>query len=236
MENIGYIELCLLFEQADDGLRQVTLQPMQAIAPLIIGASVLCGTSLLQPETAQALTPGETIQLGSQSDKVREIQIHLRDWGFPLNPNKRLAVDGVFGEATRVAVLEFQQYHKLKPDGIVGNATYPILSNPPNYPSQPLKRGDVNDSVRDVQTYLNQLGHPLVVDGIFGPQTEQAVKDFQTKYRDEYNLKPTGIVDIRLYKILLDVSQPVHYGGDYTSQVSTTGGKTKKTPPPPPPN
>lgn len=199
MENIGYIELCLLFEQADDGLREVTLQPMQAIAPLIIGASVLCGTSLIQPEAAQAIAPGETIQLGSQGEKVEEIQTHLRDWGFPLNPKKRLAVDGVFGEATKAAVLEFQQYHKLKPDGIVGNATYPILSNPPDYSSQNLKLGDVGDRVQEIQTHLRDWNVFWgEADGIFGSQTQNAVIRFQ----EYHGFQPKGIVDSRTYTIL----------------------------------
>lgn len=42
-----------------------------------------------------------------------------------------------------------------------------------------LKRGDSGDQVKDLQTKLNQNGANLEVDGVFGPQTEAAVKELQ---------------------------------------------------------
>ena len=36
-------------------------------------------------------------------------------------------------------------------------------------------------SVRDLQTYLQQLGHPVAIDGDYGEQTKAAVKEFQKK-------------------------------------------------------
>lgn len=42
-----------------------------------------------------------------------------------------------------------------------------------------LKRGDSGDQVKDLQTKLNQNGANLDVDGVFGPQTEAAVKELQ---------------------------------------------------------
>lgn len=43
-----------------------------------------------------------------------------------------------------------------------------------------LKRGDTGENVRELQERLKKLGfYPGVVDGIFGPVTEQAVKMFQ---------------------------------------------------------
>lgn len=55
-----------------------------------------------------------------------------------------------------------------------------------------LKKGDTGSDVRQLQTLLNTLNDAgLEVDGKFGPLTEQAVKDFQTKNE----LKPTGKVN-----------------------------------------
>lgn len=42
-----------------------------------------------------------------------------------------------------------------------------------------LKRGDSGDQVKELQTKLNQNGANLEVDGVFGPQTEAEVKNFQ---------------------------------------------------------
>ena len=53
-----------------------------------------------------------------------------------------------------------------------------------------LKQGDRNDYVRAWQNYLSFQGYPLKSDGIFGPLTEQAVKDWQK----ETGLQVTGII------------------------------------------
>ncbi|MCX8074118.1 MAG: N-acetylmuramoyl-L-alanine amidase [Clostridia bacterium] len=44
-----------------------------------------------------------------------------------------------------------------------------------------LKKGSTGQQVKDLQTQLNKLGYNIVVDGIFGLITENAVKDFQRK-------------------------------------------------------
>ena len=38
-----------------------------------------------------------------------------------------LKADGIFGEKTRAAVVNYQLYHELFPDGVVGNATWTLL-------------------------------------------------------------------------------------------------------------
>lgn len=49
----------------------------------------------------------------------------------------------------------------------------------PNYPGQMLRFGSHSEAVRTAQAMLNQHGFGLVVDGIFGPLTHQAVIAFQ---------------------------------------------------------
>lgn len=44
-----------------------------------------------------------------------------------------------------------------------------------------LKRGSNGDTVKALQTKLNKIGFNLSVDGSFGPATEQAIKDLQSK-------------------------------------------------------
>jgi putative chitinase len=52
---------------------------------------------------------------------VSDLQEQLRELGHPL------AIDGDFGPATELAVMEFQSAHRLKTDGIVGKKTWAAL-------------------------------------------------------------------------------------------------------------
>ena len=44
-----------------------------------------------------------------------------------------------------------------------------------------LRRGDSGVAVRELQEALAQRGYSLEVDGVFGPSTEAAVREFQTR-------------------------------------------------------
>jgi len=63
----------------------------------------------------------ETLKLGSRGPNVKLIQSLLARIGY--NPG---AVDGIFGQHTRDAVIDFQVDNGLVPDGIVGPATWRI--------------------------------------------------------------------------------------------------------------
>lgn len=54
-----------------------------------------------------------------------------------------------------------------------------------------IAKGSKGQDVLTVQMQLNKVGYRLDTDGIFGPATDAAVKDFQRKS----NLRVTGIVD-----------------------------------------
>ena len=54
---------------------------------------------------------------GSKGSKVKEFQTRLTQWGFPL------VSDGIFGNKTSAAVIEFQKAMGLVVDGIVGSKT-----------------------------------------------------------------------------------------------------------------
>ncbi len=52
------------------------------------------------------------------------------------------------------------------------------------------RKGDTGEGVKSIQTFLNEhMNAGLVVDGMFGPATEQAVHAFQEKYWDQ-TIKP----------------------------------------------
>lgn len=60
-------------------------------------------------------------------------------------------------------------------------------------PSPLLGRGSAGEAVRDLQQNLSALGYPLAADGIFGRETEKAVRAFQR----DHGLGADGIVGPR---------------------------------------
>ncbi len=140
------------------------------------------------------------LRRGSQGQAVKNIQGQLNIFGA------KLKEDGIFGPATEAAVKEFQKRSGLTVDGIVGTKTLNALSQATSVPidvlnSLPLlRRGSQGEDVKKVQYNLNNnYGAKLVVDGIFGPATEAAVKKFQS----EMGLVSDGIVGRLTWNALL---------------------------------
>jgi len=125
------------------------------------------------PATTPTATSRRTLYLNNpylQGEDVKTAQecLHRKGAG--------LVVDRVFGPATKLAVERFQQINGLTVDGIVGPKTWSCLLMRVLYLSQPYLSGD---DVRQVQQALARAGQPVGIDGVFGPNTEQAVKRFQ---------------------------------------------------------
>ncbi|HBP65358.1 MAG TPA: peptidoglycan-binding protein [Desulfosporosinus sp.] len=59
------------------------------------------------------------LKQGMRGSEVALVQTRLIKWGYKLDP-----IDGIFGRITLDAVIQFQNTHRLKPDGIVGPVTY----------------------------------------------------------------------------------------------------------------
>lgn len=68
-----------------------------------------------------------TLKVGSRGESVSELQAALRLLGFYLG-----AVDGVYGEATALAVSQFKRAVDLNPDGVVDAITWQRL-----FPAEP---------------------------------------------------------------------------------------------------
>jgi N-acetylmuramoyl-L-alanine amidase len=126
---------------------------------------------------------------GDQGQFVREVQQELIRAGFPL---PRFGADGKFGQETETAVMRFQRRYGLVVDGLVGNNTLNKLnevlgaSQPKNefpLPEGVLRTGDEGAGVKQLQRALQQINFdPKLIDGKYGPLTEDAVRRFQSMY------------------------------------------------------
>lgn len=72
--------------------------------------------------------PGTVLQMGSTGSNVRTIQNQLNTISNNYPAIRKVRVDGVFGEETRVAVETFQNVFNLPADGIVGFSTWYRIS------------------------------------------------------------------------------------------------------------
>ncbi|MGH2703021.1 MAG: N-acetylmuramoyl-L-alanine amidase [Actinomycetota bacterium] len=130
------------------------------------------------------------IRAGDRSEQVADVQARLRALGMSIDDEP-----AVFGEATAAAVRAFQQRRGLIADGIVGRNTWTELveagwrlGDRILYFKHPPLRGD---DVMTLQAHLNALGFDAGrEDGIFGRDTDIAVRAFQR----EYGVAGDGIV------------------------------------------
>jgi peptidoglycan hydrolase-like protein with peptidoglycan-binding domain len=123
--------------------------------------------------------PGQpTLHPGATGAAVRRLQRALRR-----TPNPGLAVDGVLGPATDLAVKQFQDGVGLTPDGVVGPLTWQAL--PGGGPMPTLHEGSHGSAVESLQGVLSAGAPgqwntgPGAIDGSFGPHTRASVEAFQ---------------------------------------------------------
>jgi N-acetylmuramoyl-L-alanine amidase len=122
----------------------------------------------------------QVIRRGSAGPEVEDVQRRLADLGLDVGSDDR----GVFEAHTEGAVRAFQQARGLVADGVVGPDTWRVLveagydlGDRTLYARHPMLRGD---DARELQSRLNHLGFDAGnIDGIYGPDTEGAVRDFQ---------------------------------------------------------
>lgn len=161
--------------------------------------------------------PGTAFRLGSRGRSVFAIQRDLNriSQSFPAIP--KIAIDGIYGPNTEAAVRVFQSVFGLEPDGIVGRNTWYAIERVyvgvlqlSELQSEGLRFEDISFefpgglSVGDTGERVSQLQYMLAVisefvpnvpmlavDGVFGPNTRDAVYAFQSFS----GLPITGVVD-----------------------------------------
>lgn len=116
---------------------------------------------------------------GATGPAVGDLQRRLHAAGFGVEDDS-----GVYGLPTEQAVRDFQSDRGLRVDGVCGAQTWSSLVEAGwrlgdrfLYLRRPMLRGD---DVADLQARLGALGfHHGRVDGIFGPDSSAAVREFQ---------------------------------------------------------
>jgi peptidoglycan hydrolase-like protein with peptidoglycan-binding domain len=139
----------------------------------------------------EAVTPVAARMFGG----VRAVQQKLVDAGFVPENEQRGFADGSWGRNTAAAVSRFQMANNLPATGLLDDQTGRRLfgmRNAPTNPATPSNSGTANDlqrgsrgpAVARLQDKLIQLGfmtpaQKATGEGIFGPQTENGLKEFQ---------------------------------------------------------
>ena len=119
------------------------------------------------------------LSVGASGEAVRDLHRRLAAAGHRLTSDL-----AHFSESTAAAVKQFQAAHGLDATGICDEATWNTLveasyklGDRSIYQTQPMLRGD---DIADLQLRLGSLGFDAGrADGIFGPETERAIADFQ---------------------------------------------------------
>lgn len=161
---------------------------------------------------AQRQYPSQ-LELGSAGVPVRTLQFYLRILSNFIPTVPFADDDGVFGQTTRDAVIAFQTYAGLTPDGVVGRTTwnaiinayddiestlrneYNIAASLPS-PGNFLTTGSRGNEVELIQRYLQRIARsdsrvPFVtVDGVYGEGTAAAVREIQR----QFGLTQTGAI------------------------------------------
>jgi peptidoglycan hydrolase-like protein with peptidoglycan-binding domain len=113
---------------------------------------------------------------GSTGAKVKQLQQSLKAQGFNPGP-----IDGNFGTGTLQAVISFQKYHGLDADGVVGPATWKLLT------STPTQKETQPSAIDLLDTYM--LYHSLphqnqAIEWLQGQISKQVLDEFAKMWGD----------------------------------------------------
>jgi len=188
--------------------------------------AAVAATLLVASPAAAAPTPinlfsascPAVIQQGQVSGCVTELQNLLNRHGAGL------VADGNFGPNTLYAVRTFQSATAIAVDGLVGPQTKTKLYTTGGTAPAPINlfsgscptniaRGQQSGCVTELQRLLRRYGYAVEVDGAFGPQTEGAVRSFQTAL----GLGVDGIVGPITKRALYDSDESPGAGVDLRS-------------------
>jgi len=146
--------------------------------------------------------------------RVQAVQYFLNVLSAYYDSIPSVDISGILDANTRSAIMEFQKTFNLPITGLVDEQTWNSMYNavigimrtlPPNaialpallWPGITYQIGSEGPGVYLIQQYLSYIASvlegipPTAPDGIYGPQTEQAVRQFQ----EYFGIDVTGVVD-----------------------------------------
>lgn len=197
--------------------RQKGVNPIGVVGPRTKEAIRLAfNPSNPSPQTSATL-PGrlcdyrrEIISIGCRGEWIKQLQQRLKDLNY-FSGN----TTGYFGEATRNAVVRFQQNNRLPVTGSVDSRTWVAMNrqmiSTPTPPIGFLTVGTRGSQVQRLQQNLKQLGY------FYGNPTgyfDNSTKDAVMRFQQSYGLPMTGSVDPRTSQAILTVLRNRSSEGD----------------------
>jgi peptidoglycan hydrolase-like protein with peptidoglycan-binding domain len=163
--------------------------------------------------------------------RVQAVQYFLNVLSAYYNTIPTVDINGILDTQTRTAIMEFQKTFNLPITGIVDESTWNTMYNqvvgildtlPPTaialpaliWPGIVYQRGSEGPGVYIIQQYLSYIASvlegipPAEPDGIFGAQTEQAVREFQ----EYFGIDVTGIVDRYTWTRIVLIYRNLRFG------------------------
>ena len=140
-----------------------------------------------------ALTPSSSLDNCKDIDSFHPVrsdlmmQLVLKSYGYYEGD-----IDGLFGNISKKALINFQSSNNIVPDGIIGSETCNLLLNKKQIVKNTIstvKTVNLNNSeqnysqeIYDAQKVLKELGlYTSDLDGLNGPGTKRALRNFQSK-------------------------------------------------------
>ncbi len=155
----------------------------------------------LREETANVATDLGAVETGlkrgMRGENVKKLQKQLIKLGFRLD---KYGADGIFGPETQGALKALQREIGVAETGIMDEATKAALQTEEallklqKHADKGIRIGARGDDIKSLQKQLNKYlndSEQLVVDGIFGPKTEAAIK----KIQEQLGVAQTGVWD-----------------------------------------
>lgn len=146
--------------------RGVAVLALACAVTASVGAIGAVKTAQTEQTHVESVWTTAILRSGSSGGEVKEVQRRLKEWGYYTGK-----VDGVFGKATKNAVIAFQKKNGLTADGVVGKATYKALGMNSSYNALAGVQSGATGGFSSADVYL--LAKTIYAEGRGEPYTGQ---------------------------------------------------------------